>query len=185
MRVEQISLFGLGFGLFLVLPIHAAENRWTAGLILQGSVDFEPGNDYLYGPQAGYSNDQMFHHKLELDFAYLTSRPETAFRNVLKQDWFILSPTWRFRPQRFFDPIAQLNLGYQRYDLESNIFTGYLNNHTWVYGAKAGFDLSFGKARRYSLNYRLGFQQSSEQSSYVYPLPFSLAFSVAFPREER
>ena len=171
----------LGLCLSTALPL-AAQGRWKAGALLQGTVDAAPVSDLLYGLQAGYSDERMFHHQYELQASYLTSRLQAATDNSLAQDWFWVSTVWHFRRQKLFDPVVQLDFGYQRYDLENEeIFGGYLDNDTWVYGAKAGFNLNFGRKRCYSIGYAVGYQQASAPSSYVYPLPFILKFEASFP----
>jgi hypothetical protein len=157
-------------------PAGAGEGLFSVGLRTQGFVDFEPGNDYMNGVDLGYSDYRLAAHKLEFKLAYLTSRPEAAFRNVLRMDWFLISPIWHFRRKNLFDPTVQFDFGYHRYDTEG--FEG-LDNSTWTWGAKAGLALNF-SGGRYSLRYAFGYQQATSESSLIYPLPFSLDFSVLF-----
>ena len=77
-----------GFAVFVGqagLPgVAAAEaaSPWSAGLQSRGFVDFEPGNDFAHGLQAGYAPASLFgwnaRGRLELRAAYLTSLRDRA-----------------------------------------------------------------------------------------------------------
>jgi hypothetical protein len=167
-------------------PTHAADvdpGPWSAGIQARGFTDFEPGNDYVTGFDAGYAPDRVlgvgFRHRLELRAAWLTSRAEAAYRNVLRQDWFLFSPVWHFRRQRLFDPTLQLDFGWQRYDVENEAIFGDLENSAVIKGLQIGFQLNF--KSRYAVRYAFGYQTASTASSVVYPLPFTLGLAVTFP----
>lgn len=150
------------------IPSPGAGGLWTLGMQARGFVDFEPGNDYAVGFDAGWSPGGTLRHRLELRAAYLTTRPEAVFRNVFREDWFLFSPVWHFRRQRLFDPTLQLDLGYQRYDVENEAIFGDLENTTWIRGLRAGFQLNHG---RYALRYAVGYQTASTASSVSIPFP--------------
>ncbi len=186
--------------IFLGVPAAAQtfldEGLWDVGAQVQGFVDGEPGNDYLTGVDVGYSNYDLYEHQLELRFAYLTSRPEAYiqshkfsgsfpywtskgdpdFGGVVRQDWFLLSPTWHFRRRDFFDPTVELDAAFQRYDTEFQDLAP-LQNTTFVFGARVGLCLNFA-AGRYTLHYTFGYQVPTSSSSIVYPLPFSLGLTM-------
>jgi hypothetical protein len=176
-----LTMIGLAALLWSAPAAQPAAGSWSAGLQTRGFVDFEPGNDYVTGFDAGYSPDRVFGigfgRRLELRAAYLTSRAEAAYRNVLKQDWFLFSPVWHFRRQRLFDPTLQLDFGWQRYDIENEAIFGDLENSAVIKGLQIGFQLNH---KRYALRYAFGYQTASTASSVVYPLPFTLGFAVGF-----
>jgi hypothetical protein len=173
-------LLTLAFVIMLCLAAAAgAADRWSAGLQTRGFVDFEPGNDYVTGFDVGYAPSRWFGHRLELRAAYLTSRPEAAYRNVLKQDWYLFSPVWHFRPQRVFDPTVQIDFGGYVYDVENEAIFGDLENSAVIQGLLVGFQLNM--TRRWALRYAFGYQTASKESSVVYPLPFTLGVSARFP----
>ncbi len=174
-KTFRIPLLGFLF-LFYALPVRSGEGLFWAGLRAQGFVDFEPGNDWMNGVELGYSNYNILRHQLEFQGAYLTSRPEAAFRNVLKSDWYLFSPLWHFRRKEWFDPTFQVDMGYFHYDYESELFKD-LQNTTWTLGCKTGVAFNFGGGR-YALRYAVGYQFASEASSLIYPIPFSLVFSA-------
>jgi hypothetical protein len=144
----------------------------------RGFVDLEPGNDYVSGIDAGWSPAGWLRHRLELRAAYLTSRPEAAYRNVLRQDWFLFSPVWHFRARRLFDPTLQLDFGYQRYDVENEAIFGDLENSTGLRALQAGFQLNF--SPRWAFRYSFGYQQTGTASSVVFPLPFTFGVAANF-----
>ncbi len=176
----------IAFLLLACLPALAASpkaepraNLWTVGAQARGFVDFEPGNDYAIGLDAGWSPGGVLRHRLELRAAYLTTRLEATHREVLRQDWFLASPVWHFRRHKAFDPTLQIDFGYQRYDVENEAIFGELENTAWIRGIKAGFQWNV--TPRYALRYAVGYQTASTASSVVYPLPFSVGFAAAFP----
>ena len=153
----------------------AGEGLWSAGLKTQGTVDFEPGQDFLSGPEAAYSDYGLFGHRLQFKLAYLTSRLEQVFRpNIIKQDYFLLSPAWHFRRKAVFDPLLQLDLGYMRYDVENErIFGDYLDNDSWIAAAQAGLNVNMFQGR-FGFLYHVGYNLIIPESSLVFPGIFGL-----------
>jgi hypothetical protein len=150
------------------------EGLWSAGLRMQGVVDFEPGQDLFEGPEIGYSEFGWFGHSLQLRAAYLTNRMEAAFRlGVPREDYFLFSPTWHFRRKDFFDPIIQADLGYMRYDIEDDRFAD-LNNSSWVASLQAGFALNLFHGE-YALYYHFGYNFITPDSGgLLYPGEFGI-----------
>ena len=143
----------------------------------QGFYDFEPGQDLFLGPEIGYSNYNLAGHRLQLKAAYLTSRLEQSFRPaILRQDYYLFSPVWHFRRNRFFDPTFQADLGYWRYDLESDIFKD-LENDSWVASLQAGFSLNLYQGE-YGLFYHFGYNLITPESSLILPGVFGVGFWV-------
>ena len=131
----------------------------------------------MTGPEIGYSNYDVGAHRLQLRAAYLTSRLEQVFRpNILKQDYFLFSPTWHFNRNGFFDPIVQADMGYTRFDLESDIFSD-LDNDSWLASLQVGFALNLAQGE-YGLYYHLGYNFITPESSNVYPGVFGLGLWV-------
>jgi hypothetical protein len=134
-------------GIALAGSAQAGSLRWTAGLRTQGYWDFEPGNDYMVGPEIGLSYPGLVGGKLQCKVSYLTSRLEQAFReNILRQDFYLLSPAWHFRPAKILDPLVQIDLGYTRYDVESDIFKD-LENSGWIAALQIGANLNLAQGR--------------------------------------
>jgi hypothetical protein len=165
--------FGLLALLVLVTGGEAGEGLWSLGLRTQGIVDFEPGQDFVEGPEIGYSDFNWFGHKLQLKAAWLTSRAEWLFRpNIYRQDYFLFSPVWHFRRSAFFDPTFQVDLGYWRYDTEG--FDG-LENDSWLGSAQLGLALNLFQGK-YGLFGHFGYNFIVPESGLVYPALFGFGF---------
>jgi len=153
----------------------AGEGLWMVGMRVQGTVDFEPGNDYFIGPEIGYSDFNLASHRLQLKAAYLTSRMEQAFRPpILKQDYFLLSPIWHFGRNSLFDPLLKADLGYYRYDVVSKSIFGSLDNDSWIASLQLGLGLNLAQGQ-YGLDYHVGYNLIAPQSGLVYPVVFGLS----------
>lgn len=153
------------------------EGIWSLGLRTEGYVDFEPGNDFILGPEIGYSNYNLAAHKLQFRLAYLTTRAEHVFReNILKQDYYLFSPIWHFRRNALFDPTLHTNLGYMRYETEYKEFAP-LDNDTWVASAHLGLGLNL-SGGEWGFNYHLGYNFIGPQSTALFPLVFGFGLWV-------
>lgn len=153
----------------------AGEGLWSMGLRTQGVVDFEPGQDLFEGPEIGYSDYHLFAHSLQLRGAYLTNRLEAVFRpNIIRQDYFLFSPVWHFRRNAFFDPTLQTDLGYWRYDTESEIFKD-LDNSSWVASIQVGLALNLFQGE-YGLYYHFGYNFITPDSGLLFPGVFGVGF---------
>ena len=151
----------------------AGEGLWSVGLRTQGTVDFEPGQDFVEGPEIGYSDFNLFTHKLQIKAAYLTNRGEWLFRrNIYRQDYFLFSPVWHFRRPDFFDPTFQMDLGYWRYDTE--IFRDQ-KNKSWIASAQLGLVLNLFQGE-YGLFYHLGYSFLTPDSDQVFRGVFGFGF---------
>jgi hypothetical protein len=151
----------------------AGEGLWSLGLRTQGIVDFEPGQDFVEGPEIGYSDYNLFGHRLQLKAAYLTSRGEWLFRpNIYRQDYFLFSPVWHFRRQAIFDPTFQLDMGYWRYDTEG---FAELANESWVTSAQLGLVVNLFQGE-YGLFYHFGYNFIVPESGLVFPGVFGIGF---------
>jgi hypothetical protein len=150
----------------------AQEGMWSLGLRTQGILDLEPGQDFVEGPEIGYSDFNLFTHRLQLKAAYLTSRGEGLFRpNIYRQDYFLFSPVWHFRRTAIFDPTFQLDMGYWRYDTE-----GFdLPNDSWLASAQLGLVLNLFQGE-YGLFYHCGYNFIVPDSGLVFPLVFGFGF---------
>ncbi len=112
-----------GFLLLLLvgftLPGLAQKPILDVGLRLQKTVNLYNEN----GLSVQYSHPTLCYDKLYFGLSYVTSRLGTAINsNAIKQDNYILSGTWMFRPQHVVRPFARLNTGYFHADYEYAIF---------------------------------------------------------------
>lgn len=152
----------------------ASEGMWSINLRTQGTVDFKPGNDYFLGPEVAYSNYHLAGHRFQIRGAYLTSRLEAVFRpNIIQYDLFLLSPTWHFRRNAFFDPTLQADLGYARFDVENEALFGYMDNDTWISALQPGLNLNLGQGR-YGLHWHFGYNFNTPEGHLIFPGVFGL-----------
>lgn len=149
------------------------EGIWSTGFRTQGNWDFEPGNDFISGPEIGYSNYNLAAHKLQFRFAYLTTRMEQVFReNIPKEDYFLFSPIWHFRRNGLFDPTVHADLGYMRYDTEIKVFD-VLENETWIASVNVGLGLNL-SGGEWGFNYQIGYNLIIPESGHIYPAVFGI-----------
>ncbi len=70
-----------------------------------------------------YADERVLSKRLFIGFSYVSSRLGTAMgSNAIKQDNFLISGTWMFRPQRSLQPFLRLNTGYFIADYEDPVF---------------------------------------------------------------
>jgi hypothetical protein len=161
----------LGIGLSVA---SAQEGLWSLELRGQGYVDFEPGNDILLGPELAYSNFNLGSHRLQLRGAYLTSRWESALgQNVINQDYFLFSPLWHFRRNAIFDPTMHVDLGYMRFDRESEKIFASIDNDSYIVMPSLGLNINLGGGA-YGFSWHLGYHVIDPESSHIYPLESGL-----------
>ncbi len=171
--------------LFVLLPISAEEStpsagegswRYSLGMRAQGYYDFEPGNDYFPGLQAGISPGGWFRHRAQFRIAYLTNRLEEASgRFIIIEDYYLLSGAWHFRPFRKIDPYVKLDWGLNHFDSDGLDIPG---NPTWIRAISVGTALS-PLPNRFAFYYDFGY--SLNTSSTVFPGVFSAGFLFHFP----
>ncbi len=163
--------------LLLCASLPQAGHQVSVGIRSQGNYDFEPGNNWYSGLEAEYAHPDILGGRPRMAISYLTSRmEEMAGRNVLVEDWLLLSPSWHFRPHKRFDPYLRFDIGYTRFDDEG---MGLEDTGSAILAPLVGVQWNFlpGKAALY---YDVGF--SLINSSPVDPGVFSLGLRMnAFP----
>ncbi len=157
-------------------PTEALPLRYSLGMRTQGHYDFEPGNDYFPGLQAGVSLGGWFRHRAQFQLAFLTNRLEEASgRFIVIEDYYLASGSWHFRPERKFDPYVKVDVGVNHFDSEGLDIPG---NPTRVTAISLGTGLS-PFPERFALYYDFGY--SLNTSSTVMPGVFSLGFRIHLP----
>ena len=95
------------------------EKDLEVGLRFQKSINLY----YENGFTIQYADERLLSKRLYLGFSYVTSRFGTAMgSNAIKQDNYIISGSWIFRPQRSLQPFIRLNTGYFIADYEDPVF---------------------------------------------------------------
>ena len=89
------------------------------GIRLQKSINLYTEN----GITAQYTNTKLVSGRLYLGASYVTSRLGTAFQsNAIKQDNFLISAAYYFRPNWIIRPVVKANVGYFKANYGSDIF---------------------------------------------------------------
>jgi len=147
MKYKQSFLRTLGLIILLQLigqfsfgQVHSFE----AGLRFQKTVDLYYEN--------GISGQYHLTKRIILGASYLSSRLGSAIgSNAIKQDNFLLSGSWMFRPKKPLKPFLRANLGYFTADYESETFKG-LTNTSAIASMDAGMAYSFKSPLRLHLS---------------------------------
>lgn len=102
----------------------SAQNRPTGavldvGIRAQKSIGLYTEN----GITAQFAHAKLVNQRLYVGVSYVTSRLGTALNsNAVKQDNYLASVTYLFRPNWLVRPLARLNAGYFRADYGSELF---------------------------------------------------------------
>jgi hypothetical protein len=119
-------------------------HTFEAGLRFQKTVDLYYEN--------GISGQYHLTKRITLGASYLSSRLGSAFgSNAIKQDNFLLSGSWMFRPKKPLKPFLRANLGYFTADYESDTFKS-LTNTSAIASMDAGLAYSFKSPLRLNLS---------------------------------
>ncbi len=102
----------------------SAQNRPT-GAVLDVGVRAQKSIG-LYtetGITAQFTHAKLVHQRLYVGLSYVTSRLGTALNsNAVKQDNYLASVTYLFRPNWLIRPLVRFNAGYFRADYGSELF---------------------------------------------------------------
>ncbi len=117
-RIKSFLL--IAFSWIGITEINLAEKPiLDMGFRLQKTVNLYNEN----GVSVQYSHPTLHFDKLYFGLSYVTSRWGTAFQsNAIKQDNYILSSSWMFRPKHLIRPFIRLNTGLFSADYEEAIF---------------------------------------------------------------
>ncbi len=90
-----------------------------------------------------FKSPKIFDNRLHLGASYVTTRLGSALgTNAIKQDNFLVSGGYHFRPKMQFQPFARLNAGYFHADYEYAIFD-VLPNSAVLLSLDAGLSYEF------------------------------------------
>lgn len=115
----RVLIHSIIFLLFFIPNLRAQESILDAGFRVQKTANLYFENGFSFQ----YSDKRLLPDKLYFGFTYVSSRLGSAMNsNAIKQDNFLFSGAWYFRPEHTFRPVLRLNLGYFRADYEEAIF---------------------------------------------------------------
>ena len=140
--------------------------RFRIGAIAQKNAVLLPGFE------VDYADPERFPRHLRFSAAYATSRLAVLFgSNGLVEDRFFFTSTWSFRPRRMVSPLAQVELGYTRFDREDEDIFALLDNDAFIASLLVGLEWQL-LERRVSARADAGY--SFLHSSTVYPFVASI-----------
>jgi hypothetical protein len=112
----------------------AQQRVLDVGLRAQKAV----GMYYENGLILQYTDERLAAERLYLGLSYVSSRLGTAFNsNAIRQDQFLLSASYLFRPGHVLRPMLRANTGYFVADFESPLFDE-LPNTSLLLSSEAG-----------------------------------------------
>jgi hypothetical protein len=139
-------------------------HTFEAGLRFQKTVDLYYEN--------GISGQYHLTNHILLGASYLSSRLGSAIgSNAIKQDNFLFSGAWLFRPQKPLKPFLRANLGYFKADYESDTFKD-LSNTSAIASLDAGLAYSSKSPLRlhFSLGYNVITGNGAKGAGTLYPV---------------
>lgn len=137
-KLKSYISTGYLFILFIGIPItsYSQNQVLDVGIRSQKSVNLY----YENGVIVQYTNEKLMSNRLYFGLSYVTSRLGSAISsNAIKQDNYILSSTYFFRPERMLQPFVRLNTGYFYADYEEAVFDD-LPNSSLLLSPEAGQD---------------------------------------------
>lgn len=137
MSLRQVAVIALIALLFINHSLKAQEGIFEVGLRFQKTVNLYLENGF----SMEYSDKKLLPDKLYVGFSYVSSRFGAAIHsNALKQDNYLVSVTWYFRPERLVRPVVGMNAGYFVADYEYQVFQD-LPNKSALFSLEGGISL--------------------------------------------
>lgn len=127
---------------------------------------------YENGLTAQYSSDALANERLYFGLSYVSSRLGTAISsNAIKQDNFLFSTSFLFRPTALLRPLLRTNIGYFISELEEEIFED-LPSNSLLFSSEAGICLDPDSPLKLSasLGYNLITGDGTEGPGTIYPV---------------
>lgn len=130
-------LFSIFFA-FTTWHVNAQRSTLDVGVRLQKTINLY----YENGITVQYSDDRLLDSQLFFGISYVTSRLGSASRShAIKQDNFLLSSTYYFRPLMLIQPFVRVNTGFFIADYEYPVFD-VLPNTSILLSPEAGVSLN-------------------------------------------
>lgn len=138
-------VFQLPVWIFLVFLLGIPTASFSQKKDLDVGLRFQKSINLYYenGVTVQYSDERLLKNRLFIGVSYVSSRLGTAMgTNAIKQDNFLVSGTWMFRPQRSLQTFLRLNTGYFIADYEDPVFD-VLPNSSILLSPEAGVSYKF------------------------------------------
>lgn len=124
-----------------------------------------------------FASPRIANKRIHLGASYVTSRIGTAMgTNAIKQDNFLISAGYHFRPQKQLQPFTRLNIGYFQADYEEAIFD-VLPNSAMLFPVEVGLCYEFKMPITVSLSagYHLNAGTGSSGPGTLYPVFYQMS----------
>lgn len=177
------------FLLIFILLFLPTEDLFSQNKVLDVGLRFQKSVNLYYenGFSVQYTDEKLISQRLFVGVSYVTSRLGSAWgTNAIKQDNFLLSSTYMFRPQRKIQPFVRLNTGYFYSDLEEEIFDD-LPNTSFLLSPEAGLSLKTNSPLKIiaSLGYNIFTGDGIEGPGTLYPvyLQTTISWNLIKPKD--
>ena len=172
-------LFILFISSFLCLQaqISGTKDGWLGEL--KGGIRIQKTQKLYWenGFSFDFKSPKILDNRLHLGASYSTSRLGSAMgSNAIKQDNYLVSSGYYFRPKMQLQPFARLNLGYFHADYEVAIFD-VLPNTAFLYSLDAGLSYEFKVPLTINLSagYNLNTGNGSSGPGTLFPVFYQLS----------
>ncbi len=157
--------------LLLALAVTSGATQWSVPV----GIQFEHNFYNQIGLSASVAHERILNAHPRLSVSVTSSRLSAlAGRNVLKQETVLFTAGWFFRPEKYIDPYAGIDVGFTRFDREDDVLFDLLPNTAGMFNIRAGITSSlFGGKVRPSIDGGIALITSST----VFPLFFSIGLS--------
>lgn len=161
MKTKCVLLFSI-FNILILQNSVIALDR----LNIPVGIQMQANSDFQWGLTAGVSSDLFLKGHPYAAVSYTTNRIEAAFSYAVKQDNYLFTLGWMFRPEKMLDPFINIDAGLAHFDYEFDAFKSLKNNSPIL-------DLRFGLEGAFlhkTIHPWCNFGISFIPSSTVYPL---------------
>lgn len=171
---EGNAKFHLPVWIFLFLFLFSGANIFSQERELDVGLRFQKSINLYYenGFTVQYADDRLLSRRLFVGFSYVSSRLGSGMgTNAIKQDNYLISGSWMFRPQRSLQPFVRLNTGYFIADYEDPVFD-VLPNTSILLSPETGlsYRFTFPLKAGISLGYNLITGDGMDGPGTLYPL---------------
>ncbi len=142
-RIVVLSFLLISSMLCLQAQSSEVNNGWSGtlkgGLLIQKAQKLYWENGFAFD----YTCPKLLDSRIHFGASYATTRLGSAVgSNAIKQDIYLVSAAYHFRPQKQLQPFARLNVGYFHADYEAAVFD-VLPNEAFLTSIDAGLTYAF------------------------------------------
>lgn len=161
----------------ICLQAQVTEESWIGDL--KGGARIQKTQKLYWenGFALDLTSPKLADNRVHLGVSYVTSRLGSAMgTNAIKQDNFLLSMGYHFRPQKDLQPFTRLNTGYFHADYEYEIFD-VLPNNAFLLSIDAGLSYEFKVPFTVNLSagYNLNTGNGSSGPGTLYPVFYQMS----------